>query len=70
MQMMADMRMQFLDLLSDIGFIDKSKGPKVSKHLFPNMFWLNISFYMQNNVPPGLVSNCLGSERGHLDADI
>ncbi|XP_031127916.1 DExH-box ATP-dependent RNA helicase DExH1 isoform X1 [Ipomoea triloba] len=28
MQMMADMRMQFLDLLSDIGFIDKSKGPQ------------------------------------------
>ncbi|XP_019153740.1 PREDICTED: DExH-box ATP-dependent RNA helicase DExH1 isoform X2 [Ipomoea nil] len=28
MQMMSDMRMQFLDLLSDIGFIDKSKGPQ------------------------------------------
>lgn len=29
LQMMEDMRMQFLDLLSDIGFVDKSKGPNV-----------------------------------------
>ncbi|CAH9063561.1 unnamed protein product [Cuscuta europaea] len=28
LQMMEDMRMQFLDLLSDIGFVDKSKGPQ------------------------------------------
>ncbi|CAA7390557.1 unnamed protein product [Spirodela intermedia] len=28
LQMMEDMRMQFLDLLSDIGFVDKRKGPK------------------------------------------
>ncbi|KAF8006930.1 hypothetical protein BT93_K1045 [Corymbia citriodora subsp. variegata] len=27
LQMMDDMRMQFLNLLSDIGFVDKSKGP-------------------------------------------
>ncbi|KAG7961525.1 hypothetical protein I3843_09G021600 [Carya illinoinensis] len=27
LQMMEDMRMQFLDLLSDIGFVDKSRGP-------------------------------------------
>lgn len=27
LQMMDDMRLQFLDLLSDIGFVDKSKGP-------------------------------------------
>ncbi|KAI4364040.1 hypothetical protein MLD38_020183 [Melastoma candidum] len=27
LQMMDDMRMQFLDLLSDIGFVDKSRGP-------------------------------------------
>lgn len=27
LQMMDDMRKQFLDLLSDIGFVDKSKGP-------------------------------------------
>lgn len=27
LQMMEDMRSQFLDLLSDIGFVDKSKGP-------------------------------------------
>ncbi|XP_056687061.1 DExH-box ATP-dependent RNA helicase DExH1 isoform X2 [Spinacia oleracea] len=27
MQMMDDMRKQFVDLLSDIGFVDKSKGP-------------------------------------------
>lgn len=30
LQMIEDMRMQFLDLLSDIGFVDKSKGPSVS----------------------------------------
>jgi ATP-dependent RNA helicase DHX36 len=30
LQMMEDMRRQFLDLLSDIGFIDKSRGPQVS----------------------------------------
>lgn len=30
LQMMDDMRMQFLDLLSDIGFVDKSRGPTVS----------------------------------------
>lgn len=30
MQMMEDMRNQFLDLLSDIGFVDKSRGVKVS----------------------------------------
>lgn len=29
LQMMDDMRMQFLNLLSDIGFVDKSKGPSV-----------------------------------------
>lgn len=29
LQMMEDMRMQFLDLLSDIGFVDKRKGPQV-----------------------------------------
>ncbi|XP_047330338.1 DExH-box ATP-dependent RNA helicase DExH1 isoform X2 [Impatiens glandulifera] len=28
LQMMDDMRMQFLDLLSGIGFVDKSRGPK------------------------------------------
>ncbi|CAK9217506.1 unnamed protein product [Sphagnum jensenii] len=28
LQMMEDMRRQFLDLLSDIGFIDKSQGPQ------------------------------------------
>jgi ATP-dependent RNA helicase DHX36 len=28
LQMMEDMRRQFLDLLSDIGFIDKSRGPQ------------------------------------------
>lgn len=28
--MMEDMRNQFLDLLSDIGFVDKSKGDNVS----------------------------------------
>lgn len=26
--MMEDMRLQFVDLLSDIGFVDKSRGPK------------------------------------------
>lgn len=30
LQMMDDMRMQFLDLLSDIGFVNKSRGPSVS----------------------------------------
>lgn len=30
LQMMEDMRDQFLNLLSDIGFVDKSKGPSVS----------------------------------------
>lgn len=30
MQMIEDMRIQFLNLLSDIGFVDKSKGPNVS----------------------------------------
>lgn len=29
LQMMDDMRRQFQDLLSDIGFLDKSKGPQV-----------------------------------------
>lgn len=29
LQMMDDMRGQFLDLLSDIGFVDKAKGIKV-----------------------------------------
>lgn len=29
LQMMEDMRKQFLDLLSDIGFVDKAKGAKV-----------------------------------------
>lgn len=30
MKMIGDMRLQFLDLLSDIGFVDKSKGANVS----------------------------------------
>ncbi|EXC12993.1 putative ATP-dependent RNA helicase DHX36 [Morus notabilis] len=30
LQMMDDMRMQFLDLLSDIGFVDKSRGPTIA----------------------------------------
>lgn len=30
LKMMEDMRNQFLDLLSDIGFVDKSRGPNVS----------------------------------------
>ena len=30
LQMMDDMRKQFVDLLSDIGFVDKAKGPNVS----------------------------------------
>lgn len=30
LQMMEDMRRQFQDLLSDIGFLDKSRGPQVS----------------------------------------
>lgn len=29
LQMIEDMRNQFVNLLSDIGFIDKAKGPKV-----------------------------------------
>ncbi|KAG9131678.1 hypothetical protein Leryth_009422 [Lithospermum erythrorhizon] len=29
LSMMDDMRMQFIDLLSDIGFVDKSRGPNV-----------------------------------------
>lgn len=29
MQMMEDMRIQFLDLLTGIGFVDKSRGAKV-----------------------------------------
>lgn len=29
LQLMDDMRMQFLDLLSDIGFVDKSRGANV-----------------------------------------
>ncbi|XP_030443031.2 LOW QUALITY PROTEIN: DExH-box ATP-dependent RNA helicase DExH1 [Syzygium oleosum] len=32
LQMMDDMRMQFLNLLSDIGFVDKSKGPSAYNH--------------------------------------
>lgn len=31
LQMMDDMRRQFQDLLSDIGFFDKSKGPQVRR---------------------------------------
>ncbi|KAK0584564.1 hypothetical protein LWI29_015260 [Acer saccharum] len=31
---MEDMRNQFLDLLSDIGFVDKSKGASVSSYIF------------------------------------
>lgn len=31
LQMMEDMRKQFLDLLSDIGFVDKSLGANVSR---------------------------------------
>jgi len=34
LQMMDDMRMQFLDLLSDIGFVDKSRGANVSFYDF------------------------------------
>lgn len=30
LKMIGDMRLQFLDLLSDIGFVDKSKGANVS----------------------------------------
>ena len=30
LQMMDDMRMQFVDLLSGIGFVDKSRGANVS----------------------------------------
>ena len=30
LQMMEDMRNQFIDLLSDIGFVDKSRGASVS----------------------------------------
>ncbi|KAJ0876848.1 putative hydrolase [Helianthus annuus] len=29
LKMISDMRLQFLDLLSDIGFVDKSKGANV-----------------------------------------
>lgn len=32
LQMMEDMRNQFLNLLSDIGFVDKSKGASVSSY--------------------------------------
>lgn len=37
LQMMDDMRMQFLDLLSDIGFVNKSRGPSVS--FLSDLFW-------------------------------
>lgn len=44
--MMEDMRNQFLDLLSDIGFADKSRGVNVSYLLlliyFSNIFILRI----------------------------
>lgn len=33
LQMMEDMRRQFLDLISNIGFIDKSMGPQVDCRL-------------------------------------
>ncbi|XP_078427816.1 RNA helicase family protein isoform X2 [Wolffia australiana] len=32
LQMMSDMKLQFLDLLSDIGFVDKRQGPKAYNH--------------------------------------
>lgn len=40
LQMMEDMRIQFLDLLSNIGFLDKSRGANVSsfKGSFVNRF--------------------------------
>lgn len=36
LRMMDDMRLQFLDLLSDIGFVDKSREPSVSSYLLCN----------------------------------
>lgn len=40
LQMMEDMRMQFLDLLSGIGFVDKSRGPAVSTSLVKKNIYL------------------------------
>lgn len=34
LRLIDDMRMQFLNLLSDIGFVDKSRGANVSPSLF------------------------------------
>ncbi|PIN10330.1 ATP-dependent RNA helicase A [Handroanthus impetiginosus] len=37
LQMIADMRFQFLDLLSGIGFVDKSQGPEAYNHYSDDM---------------------------------
>lgn len=45
---MEDMRSQFLDLLSDIGFVDKSKGPSVRSYIF--------YYYRKLSIPSPLLS--------------
>lgn len=76
LQMMEDMRIQFLDLLSNIGFLDKSRGANVSSldfkgpfgNIFVFCFFLKkikfIYFWIENREWGGREKKELGVRNG------